>query len=85
MNHASIAAHPFDLQTLEFCKNVDKDLNGYDEDEVYFLRPFYTIEITLTTNNKAWPSLLDNFVSWKKEKVVKTNGVEEGTAALSIH
>ncbi|QRW00339.1 cullin binding [Ceratobasidium sp. AG-Ba] len=38
--------------TLEFCKTVQPDLQGYDEEEA------------------AWPSLLDDFVEWKKAKLV---------------
>lgn len=35
--------------TLEFCKSVRPDLQGYDAEEA------------------AWPSLLDDFIEWKKE------------------
>ncbi|KAG8710048.1 hypothetical protein FRC09_000337 [Ceratobasidium sp. 395] len=37
--------------TLEFCKSVKPDLQGYEEEEA------------------AWPSLLDDFVEWKKAKL----------------
>ncbi|CAE6432821.1 unnamed protein product [Rhizoctonia solani] len=36
--------------TLEFCKTVQPDLTGYDEEEA------------------AWPTLLDDFIEWKKVK-----------------
>ncbi|KAB5594384.1 DCN1-like protein 1 [Ceratobasidium theobromae] len=38
-------------QTLEFCKSVQTDLSGHDDEEA------------------AWPSLLDDFVEWKKGKI----------------
>ncbi|KDN41936.1 hypothetical protein RSAG8_07153, partial [Rhizoctonia solani AG-8 WAC10335] len=36
--------------TLEFCRTVQPDLSGHDEEEA------------------AWPTLLDDFVEWKKAK-----------------
>ncbi|CAE6525058.1 unnamed protein product [Rhizoctonia solani] len=41
--------------TLEFCKTVQPDLSGYDEEEA------------------AWPTLLDDFVEWKKAKTTAQN------------
>lgn len=37
--------------TLEFCKTVQSDLSGHNEEEA------------------AWPSILDDFIEWKKEKI----------------
>ncbi|KAH7340414.1 Cullin binding-domain-containing protein [Rhizoctonia solani] len=42
--------------TLEFCRTVQPDLSGYDEEEA------------------AWPTLLDDFIEWKKAKVTAQNG-----------
>ncbi|KDQ12391.1 hypothetical protein BOTBODRAFT_176610 [Botryobasidium botryosum FD-172 SS1] len=49
--NASLKGVTKDLWNMlpEFCKSIDKDLNGYDESE-------------------AWPSLIDDFVQWKKEQ-----------------
>ncbi|KAG8687584.1 hypothetical protein FRC11_006962 [Ceratobasidium sp. 423] len=41
--------------TLEFCRTVQPDLGGYDEEEA------------------AWPTLLDDFVEWKKAKTTAQN------------
>ncbi|CEL52272.1 DCN1-like protein 4 OS=Danio rerio GN=dcun1d4 PE=2 SV=2 [Rhizoctonia solani AG-1 IB] len=42
--------------TLEFCKTVQPDLTGHDEEEA------------------AWPTLLDDFVEWKKAKATTNTG-----------
>ncbi|KAJ1310246.1 hypothetical protein OPQ81_006988 [Rhizoctonia solani] len=41
--------------TLEFCRSVQLDLSGHDDDEA------------------AWPTLLDDFVEWKKAKTTVHN------------
>ncbi|CAE6525404.1 unnamed protein product [Rhizoctonia solani] len=41
---------------LEFCRTVQLDLSGHDEEEA------------------AWPTLLDDFVEWKKAKPTGQNG-----------
>ncbi|CAE6426738.1 unnamed protein product [Rhizoctonia solani] len=41
---------------LEFCRTVQPDLSGYDEEEA------------------AWPTLLDDFIEWKKAKSTGQNG-----------
>ncbi|CAE6478327.1 unnamed protein product [Rhizoctonia solani] len=42
--------------TLEFCRTIQPDLSGYDEEEA------------------AWPTLLDDFIEWKKAKATAQNG-----------
>ena len=52
---------------------MNPSLEGYDSEGVnVFLSKFLLIDSELTNEfmkkNKAWPTLLDDFVEWKKAK-----------------
>lgn len=51
----------------EFCRTVKPSLDGYEADGV----SEYQQKCSIGANalRKAWPTLLDDFVSWKKAKM----------------
>ena len=58
---------------LEFCQTVKPSLEDYEADGVCF--PSYLDKFTLILSClKAWPTLLDDFVTWKKNKTSAGNG-----------
>jgi len=67
-------------QMLEFCQTVKPSLEDYEADGVRFLNEFRLllgsrfIALTSYHHLKAWPTLLDDFVTWKKSKTSAGNG-----------
>lgn len=59
---------PIVLQTLEFCRTVQPDLSNYEADGVRtpVISPHGTPHSHDTSLFQAWPTMLDDFVSWKK-------------------
>jgi DCN1-like protein 4/5 len=52
------------FQMLEFCETVKPSLQDYEADGVRIPSSFFYIPTNLRA--QAWPTLLDDFVIWKK-------------------
>ena len=54
---------------LEFAQTVNPNLENYETDGVRCVPLDHFLSESSNGNEKAWPTLLDEFVVWKKGKM----------------
>ena len=58
---------------LEFARTVQPDLSNFEADGVSPPTRHYLVSGDTDSHDQAWPSMLDDFVAWKKPESKEAN------------